>query len=239
MTVLLHRPQHDATAPLNEVGFRLALSDLDPEALSAAVPPTDLSTRRARQTRIFQIGFNKCGTGSLYRFFQRAGITATRYNRGQLADTLHRNIEEGRKPLAGAFDRYVALTDIHQLTRARVIEGISYFRQLHAYYPSAYFILNTRDKEGWLRARLAHGDGAYARRYARALKLANEAAVVEHWSQDWDRHHQDVVDHFARHTGQLLVYDIKSGDPQALVDFLAPDFLTRASDLRHETESLD
>ena len=237
MSVVLHAPARPAPGPLNAEGVTLDLSGLDSEALTRAVPPADLTTRRARLTRIFQIGFNKCGTRSLYRFLQRSGIHAAHFNRGLLAFGLRENIANGRQPLAGKIGRYTAYTDMQQVTRDFAIEGIHYFRELHAYYPDSYFILNTRDKDGWIRSRLRHGAGAYARRYGRALKLSEEAEVVRAWSDDWDRHHDAVQAYFADKPGRLLVYDIKTDAPQRIVDFLAPDFVTRVADFRHEGDT--
>ena len=237
MTIPLHLPRAAAAGPLNAATFRPELSDLPSEALTAAVPPADLSTLRARTTRIFQIGFNKCGTRSLYRFLQRSGIHAAHFNRGLLAFTLRENVLAGRKPLAGKIAPYTAFTDVQQVTRDFAIEGVHYFRELHAYYPNSYFILNTRDKDGWIRSRLRHGAGSYARRYGRALKLTEESDVIRHWSEDWDRHHAAVTDFFADKPGRLLVYDIKHDDPRKMVEFLAPDFLTRVEDFRHEGDT--
>jgi hypothetical protein len=239
MSILLHLPHDTEHKALNTDSIRLTLASVDSDKLSASVPPAEMTTRRARCTRIFQIGFNKCGTNSIYRFLQRSGIFATRYNRGQLATTIRDNISAGLKPLAGQFDGFSAFTDINHLTRDEVVEGGQYFRTFHAYYPTSYFVLNTRDKEGWLRDRQKQGGGTYARRYASALDLHDESDVVQRWSQDWDRHHQAVIDYFADKPGRLLVHDINSGNPQAMVDFLAPDFITRAHDFRCEPEDDD
>lgn len=237
MTIPLHLPVSAATGPLNAATFRPELSEMDSEALTGVVPPADLSTLRARTTRIFQIGFNKCGTRSLYRFLQRSGIHSAHFNRGLLAFALRENVTAGRKPLAGKIGQFTAYTDVQQVTRDFAIEGVHFFRELYAYYPNSYFILNTRDKDGWIRSRLRHGAGTYARRYGRALKLEDENDVVRHWSDDWDRHHAAVIDFFADKPGRLLVYDIKHDDPQKMVDFLAPDFLTRVGDFRHEGDT--
>lgn len=236
--ILLHAPDPLAPRPpLNAAAFRPELSQVDSEALNDLVPPVPLVGHRARTTRIFQIGYNKCGTRSLYRFLQRSGIASAHFNRGLLADAMAENIKAGRKPLTGNVDRYVAYTDVQHVTRDRAIEGVHFFRELYAYYPNSYFILNTRDKEGWLRSRLNHGAGAYVRRYSRALGLPEDGSVLKVWSEDWDRHHAEVQAFFADKPGRLLVFDIKNDSPQTVVDFLAPDFLTRVEDFRHEGDT--
>jgi len=223
--------------PLNADSFRPELSTAPSSDLPGLMAPVRLDTRRERLTRIFQIGFNKCGTRSLYRFLQRSGIVAAHFNRGLLAWSIRDNLAQGRKPLHGRIDRYVAYTDMQQVTREHAIEAVRYFRELYAYYPNSYFILNTRDKEAWIKSRLAHGAGFYARRYAKALGVQTEEEVVAHWSAEWDRHHQEVQEFFADKPGRLLVYDIKNSKPQEMVDFLSPDFLTRVEDFRHEGDT--
>ncbi|MEM9011642.1 MAG: sulfotransferase [Pseudomonadota bacterium] len=183
--------------------------------------------REAPRPRIFQIGFNKCGTRSLYAFLKGSGIESAHFNRGRLAQTIHDNIEAGRKPLWGV-ERYTAYTDMQVVARDGVIEAFKYFREFHRYYPGSRFILNTRGKEGWIKSRVNHGAGFFVQRYQRALGLADEDAVLAHWSQDWDRHHADVASFFADKPGQLLVFDIEQHGPERLVDFLAPEFETDA-----------
>ena len=223
--------------PLNLEGFSLGLSEVPTDIIKKRVPAARLDTRRAKLTRIFQIGFNKCGTRSLYRFLQRSGIASAHFNRGQLATSMKLNIDAGRKPLAGFLDSYVAFTDVQQVSRHGAIEGVRYFRELYQYYPHSYFILNTRDRDAWIKSRLNHGNGFYAQRYARAIKLHDGDKIEAWWTAEWDRHHAEVQSFFADKPGRLLVYDIKSDNPQKMVDFLAPDFLTRVTDFRHEGET--
>ncbi len=235
--ILLHVPPDELRRPLNADTFLPELSEAPSDDLSKLVPSARLDSLRAKTTRIFQIGYNKCGTRSLYRFLQRSGIASAHFNRGLLADAMAENIKAGRKPLTGNVDRYVAYTDVQHITRDRAIEGVHFFRELYAYYPNSYFILNTRDKEGWLRSRLNHGAGAYVRRYSRALGLPEDGSVLKVWAEEWDRHHADVQAFFADKPGRLLVFDIKNDSPQTVVDFLAPDFLTRVEDFRHEGDT--
>ncbi len=235
--ILMHPDLAAKPAPLNADSFKPELSTADSSDLPKLMAPARLESRREKTTRIFQIGFNKCGTRSLYRFLQRSGIQAAHFNRGLLAWSIQDNIAHGRKPLHGRIDQWVAYTDIQQVTRERAIEGVRYFRQLYEYYPNSYFILNTRDKAAWIKSRLAHGAGFYARRYSRALGVETEEEVVAAWSADWDNHHAEVQDFFADKPGRLLVYDIKNSKPQEMVDFLSPDFLTRVEDFRHEGDT--
>ena len=198
--------------------------------------PPKFETRQQRQTRIFQIGFNKCGTRSIYRFLQRSNIHSAHFNRGKLATFIDRNIEYGRKPLFG-INRYIAYTDVQHVNRKRAIEGAHYYRELYQYYPTSYFILNTRDRDGWIKSRLNHGAGFYAERYRMAMNLDSVDEVVNYWIEDWDRHHEQVQEFFADKPGRLIVYDIKNDTPQKMVDFLMPDFPTKAENFLHEGDT--
>jgi len=221
-------------APLNAESMDARLADIPSEDLSNHVPAPNLLDRRQKLTRIFQIGFNKCGTRSLYRFLQRNGIYSAHFNRGLLALRLHENIAAGRKPLHGKLDRFVGFTDVQRVTQSEVIEGVDFYRELYNYYPNSYFILNTRDKAGWLKSRQNHGAGNYMRRYQLGLGLPDVDAVLDYWKRQWDRHHARLQDFFADKPDRLVVFDIKQDDPQKLVDFLSPDFITQRDLFLHE-----
>ena len=223
--------------PLNKEFLQPNLETLPSEELTEHIPVPALVSRRQKLTRIFQIGFNKCGTRSLYRFLQRNGIYTAHFNRGKLARKISTNIENGMKPLNGFLDRYVAFTDMQSVSLEGAIEGAMFYKQLYQYYPNSYFILNTRDKEGWLSSRRNHGAGVYLTRYGRALGNSDEDATIDYWSKMWDRHHEDVQNYFADKSGRLIVYDIKKDHSQKMVDFLSPDFATKAKLFLHEGDT--
>ncbi|WP_170335314.1 sulfotransferase [Ruegeria arenilitoris] len=227
--------------PLNATYIRTELAEIPSEDLKDAVKRHPLVTRRQKLTRIFQIGFNKCGTRSIYRFFQRAGIYSGHFNRGLLALRMQENLAAGRKPLAGRIDQYVAFTDVQRVAAEGVIEGAAFFRELYEYYPNSYFVLNIRDKEGWLRSRSRHGAGNYMKRYGKALGLSRDDEIIAYWGRQWDDHLDSVQKFFADKPNQLLVYDIKNDSPEKICAFLAPDFITYPEHFRHEgdTEMVD
>ena len=121
--LLLSPDATGARVPLNLEGFEAGLGEVEASELNGRVPPARFDSHRARTTRIFQIGYNKCGTRSLYRFLQRAGIASAHFNRGLLACSIRDNLAAGKKPLLGRIDENVAFTDIQQVTRDHAIEG--------------------------------------------------------------------------------------------------------------------
>ena len=41
--------------------------------------------------KIFQIGFNKCATVSLHKFFESNGLKSIHWDKGRLAKTIYKN----------------------------------------------------------------------------------------------------------------------------------------------------
>ncbi|MEM7268242.1 MAG: sulfotransferase [Pseudomonadota bacterium] len=203
------------------------MADLDTTATTPGASP-----------RIFQIGFNKCGTRTIHNFLDGSGIPSVHYRRGTLAKIMHKNIQEGRPPLY-YLDKWIGYTDIQMVSRFRVIEGCKFYRELAAYYPASYFILNTRDKDRWIKSRLEHGGKKlYSNRYRKGLGFNTIDEAVAVWSDDWDRHHDEVPEFFERNGLNLVVYDIEQDSPEKLVEFLAPDFQTDAKHFGHAGKSI-
>ena len=61
--------------------------------------------------KYFQIGFRKCGTTTLWDFFNRNGIPAVHWDEGDLARRMRDNLEAGRRVLDGYDERYAAFTE--------------------------------------------------------------------------------------------------------------------------------
>lgn len=162
--------------------------------------------------RIFQIGFNKCGTRSISHFFKRHGLNTLDWAHGDLAKSIKVDLEAGRTPLGQWPDVHV-FSDMEFIRVTNMIEGYRYFRELHAHYPDALFILNTRNGEAWLRSRHAHGDGAYTNAYRRYYGYDTEAEVFDRWRLEWHRHHADVLTYFSgERQKNLFVWDIERPD---------------------------
>ncbi|MEM6696495.1 MAG: sulfotransferase [Pseudomonadota bacterium] len=190
---------------------------------------------------VFQIGFNKCATTALYHMFKRARVMALhgggRYWRRQKHPAImgknpqleiHNNIVEGRAALTGFAD-FQAFFDMEYVADPALpwIENFRHFRLFAEQYHDARFILNTRDKAAWLRSRARHNNGRYIRR-AMERTGRNRDAVLQMWSEDWTSHHAAVRTYFADKPGRLIEFNIDHDDPQALVDFFAPEMKLRA-----------
>ena len=209
--------------------------------------------RDGERPRVFQIGFNRCGTTSLLLFFKLNGYAAVhrragRYARpGTLAVAMELARREG-KPLltyVGRFDLYSDMEkinlsrDIGKFFAPRVFKrlrrqmrsnepvlplfGFTYFQLLDEQYPGSRFILNTRDMERWVASRLAFNDGKYRSCVHGDRYHATDAELADCWRQAWRDHHRAVQEHFRDRPQDLLVFDIERDGPQKLIDFL-PEF---------------
>lgn len=174
--------------------------------------------------KIILIGLNRCATTSFHRLFQKSGIPSVHWEDDQGRNLAHRmltNIAMGRRPLDG-FGAVRAFTDIAFVSSRFMLDGARFFRELHAAYPNAYFLLNTRDRDDWIASRANHSGGGYLDRCCKAN--GQSADEVKHgWAHMYDVHHAEVEAYFDGNP-RFLRFDIDCGDPQRVADWLAPDF---------------
>ena len=196
--------------------------------------------------KVFQIGFNKCGTTSLHRFYERSGLRSVHWDGGYLAPRMEDNIRAGRRAIVG-YEDYDAFSELSYMCEHRVVEvGFQYLDVLLEQEPDARFVLNVRPVEKWIKSRLAMGkdlpvrkDGfpvsadetrcpesildclvkyAPVERCRRYYGLAGLDDVVALWRNQWEQH-MAAVERLAP-SGRLLVFDIERDDPALLCDFL-------------------
>lgn len=163
--------------------------------------------------KIFQIGFNRCGTTSLHKFFKKNGLVCVHWADRWLARWLHQNYLEGRPLLQNCdqFDFYSDMEDAPQL-----YAHILYYKVLDEQYPGSRFILNVRDKNRWLLSRLRFG--RYCEEFA-AAHIMNVPQTIDLWSKQWDDHILEVKHHFLGRNN-LLEFNIESDGIDKLVSFL-------------------
>jgi hypothetical protein len=182
--------------------------------------------------KVFQIGFNKCGTRSLNSFFEENGLLAVHWQAGRLALQIQSNVDAGRLATEG-LPNAVFYSDLEGPKRhPRLIEAFKLFDRIYEAEPSAYFILNTRNIDRWIASRMNHDEGGYAQRHLRRLGLGSLSELEEHWRRDWITHHERVLDFFKDKKTQLLVFDIERQDGTDLVKFFKKDFLLKSKHYR-------
>lgn len=178
--------------------------------------------------KIFVIGFNRCGTYSLHLFFEWNDIASLHFRPDDgettpiLPHVMSINHSLGR-PLFQGLEHFDVFSDMGVIGRNFIFEGIRYFREIDVQYPGSYFILNTRPVDHWIASRLMHRRGRDADFTMKTLGIERKSLVYL-WEQQFADHVGNVREYFSNRPKQLLEFDIESGDPAAIADFLASDY---------------
>jgi hypothetical protein len=167
---------------------------------------------------IFQIGFNKCGTRSLYNFFSKNGIPSLHWEKGQIARSMFKNSRQGKKLISSCYRKinfFSDMEDINNNSLCYVAQDL--FKKLAEQYPNAYFILNTRNKEKWIQSRINHRN--YLKKVVNILNITPEQ-VINKWGNDWDNHLANVRSFFKDTPDRLVEYNIETEDINKISAFL-------------------
>jgi len=112
------------------------------------------------------LGQNKTGTRSIVSLLSGCGYRCAHWESGRVAATICANIDNGVPALTG-LDQWDAFTDMdpsrkiqalisRRETTFELTAGWYQFESLFADYPDAFFILNTRNHERWLKSLTRH-----------------------------------------------------------------------------------
>ena len=188
--------------------------------------------------KIFQIGFNRCGTRSLYSFFddnvEGFKNKCVHWDEFRLATSMFKNFLNNKKLLSdyenclyfGDMETWIRVNnELYWLYAHKV-----FYKLLDEQYPGSKFILNIRDREDWIVSRTKH-TFQYSKQgsrncYINALCEINnliEHQQIEAWREDWQAHIEGVKDYFKNRSNDLLIYDINKDSPVKIIDFFKDD----------------
>lgn len=177
--------------------------------------------------KVVQVGFNKCATRSLAQLFEHSGHRAVHYNtkprfgfRRHLALLIEKNLADGKKAFSG-LEGYVFYSDLVYQSDRRTVEIFKRFREILHDYPDTILLLNTRNREDWIKSRVKHGHGDYIRRVMATNGFRTEEECKEYWRRDWDAHLADVRQFMADKPGQFIEFNIDTDDVDKLVHFFS------------------
>ena len=122
-----------------------------------------------KQKKIFVIGPNKCGSISLYYFFEKNNLKPIHWDKGNLALKIISNISANIKPLHG-LEKFNCFLDMYFVTTGLYISPISLRDKIITHYPNEIYILNIRNFDDWLISRNKHGNGSLNERIKDTLK---------------------------------------------------------------------
>ena len=159
--------------------------------------------------KIFQIGFNKSGTGSIYSFFKMNGIKSIHWDDGLLSKKMKEN-SLGKKPLLTGYEEYQFFSDMeHKNDDEEFFYSYQkFFKDLDNQYPESIFILNYRDIDSWVKSRIKH-----PRYLERTISSSgkSEEEVIEMWKEHYNEHISEVLDYFSG-KDNLIVLDLDKDD---------------------------
>ncbi|MFQ5438916.1 MAG: hypothetical protein ACE5DK_08810 [Paracoccaceae bacterium] len=168
--------------------------------------------------RVVQVGFNKCATRSLANLFAGSGHRSAHqkfrrpFGPNRNIAALIRDNKQAGRPMFDGFDDYVFYADLVLQTRTETYEAFKDFRRILADYPDTILLLNTRDRENWIRSRVRHGHGTFLEMVTEANGFETKDACLEFWRQDWDRHLADVRGFMADRPDQLVEFNTDTGN---------------------------
>ena len=173
--------------------------------------------------RIFQIGFNRCGTTTLILFFQANNLKCLHWGRGSIAAGIEAAYLEG-KPLLSYTDGYFVYGDMEFVeveSEYKKIFKKKPFRRLYKNLPKDKFILNTRNMEEWVNSRIRFLDRGYfyckhGDKYHSSQKELNLC-----WRKHWNQHISEVKEYFLERPEDLLEFDLDKDGPEKIADFFS------------------
>ena len=130
---------------------------------------------------------------------------------------MRENLKAGRKIFSGMED-YVLYAGLIYQTETESFEAIRSFREIMRDYPDTILLLNKRNREDWVRSRLKHGHGEFAKRVMRQRGIESVEELAETWRQEWESHIADVREFMADRPEQLVEFDLDTGSVEALVE---------------------
>ncbi|MFY0617584.1 hypothetical protein [Shimia sp.] len=135
---------------------------------------------------------------------------------------IHNNILAGHDPLKG-LEPFTAFFDMEYKRGDTIVENYKRFPIFARNHPQAKFLMNTRDKENWLRSRVRHANGLYLRREMKRRDISS-SDVISSWADDFDRHLEKVQAFFEAERDRLLIYNIERDNIKSVIDFVEPEF---------------
>jgi hypothetical protein len=173
--------------------------------------------------RVVQIGFHKCGTRSFQRLFEGAGHRVVQHKlRSPLRPSrnaallIRENLRAGRSVFAG-MEQFTFYAGLIYQTEIESFEPVFHFREIMRDYPDTILLLNLRDREDWIRSRLKHGHGEFAKRVMRQRGIGDPKELADVWRRDWDTHIAQVRAFMADRPAQLVEFNLDTDSVRDLV----------------------
>ncbi len=161
--------------------------------------------------KLFCIGLNKTGTGSLNRALNILKLRTVHYESpiGRLGEVFKFNLENDRNLLNG-IGLFFAFSDWIDM------EGTNndLFKIMDQQYPGSKFIFSDRDLKSWLSSRIKYVKKIdKLEKYQKALPESGWYNMnTDAWTEEYHRHKRDVLNYFKDRPNDLLIFNVFEGD---------------------------
>lgn len=185
-----------------------------------------LAQKRSPDIKIFFIGFNKTATSALHHLMSANGIKSVHFavKRSRLTfEYPALEIERRRRDkteLKTYLSHWTAFSDLTYLSAASIVEGCRNFKLFHELFPEAFFILNDRDTEAWIKSRLQHR--RFMERTSSVLGHPR-GDIIEIWRKSKEEHTKEVLRYFRAYP-RFLHFKVDTDDVLRLAEFLSAVF---------------
>lgn len=172
--------------------------------------------------RIYQIGFNKCGTLSLHHFFQINGLTSVHWDEGRLARSIYQNWQDNL-PLFSGYEGVQCFSDMEY----RDSTGCSHYayadlyEKMHAQDSEGLFILNFRPLDEWIYSRTRHYNASGCSYLSREVAYfrKSEDEIFKIWADHYHKH-LELARAYFQNSPNFLSFDISEHNGSHLTSFL-------------------
>mgnify|MGYP001224864088 CR=1 FL=1 len=160
--------------------------------------------------KVFVIGHHKTGTYSISKLFKNNGYKSFHCEQGRLAKKIIENFQNCHSLL-------YEIEDVHLYSDIEFVGNLyayTLFPLLDLQYPGSYFIYNFRNIDNWIKSRIKHDNGLYAKECLRILKsyypsIKSEDLLIKHWKNFYIMHENSVKKYFAN-KDNLIQVDLDS-----------------------------
>jgi hypothetical protein len=181
--------------------------------------------------KVFIIGFNRTATKAFSEMFKKGGYVSFHYachdrngNVAVLAQKMKANLESYYN-LLHDIDHANVYSDMFWHRENEWIDGIKLYDKFNQEYPDSYFILNTREMNGWLESKKNHKKGAYLKRSMEYHNL-DEQGMLDWFKRDREKTEDDIRTYFQNYS-KFIEFDVENDPIVNLIDFLKPDFFLK------------
>ena len=175
--------------------------------------------------KVFQIGFSKCGTCSMFHFFKKNGINSVHWRtkddsqQNIVAKALHN--KENNKKFFNGLD-YVFYSDMIYIDREKVIYFYERFEEIYKDYPDSKFIFNIRNEEDWIKSQKSHSTLGLGKIFDRLQEIldCDEEEATKFLRNHYKEHTEKVKDFFKDKLDQLLIFKLGENTGEDIANFI-------------------